>query len=559
MKKYFAIILCVITLLAIGTVAASAEVTEEAGFWVENAKNIEEILAGEAGERDTAWEVPFLHITPTVDGTIDKNEYMPFEMYEDYISWMANSDTDDGSVVYNSIEEFNEFYDSTQDFFDAYWGWDGTYLYVAFEVDCINGFKCTPEDMGGDVFLFAYNCLQVGIASVDAQHKDPSYVELGFGTHSETNDPITFNWSGNYCPTAGEDFKGYYDAENQRLVYEARIHLQSALGLTDRTVQNGDQMNYAWLLSVNGETTSASDTWQVAFCHGIGGPYSGKENQYFARVTFAGMPEGTDIPVVEIPGMSEDDKEYGLIEMIDLSNESVVNSFEGINAAVEYVTEGEESFMRITALSADDLPAVYSTKYPKNLLAAWTSYVVVKYRTSFEDGEDLGIIFRNTVFPEHDIENCYSELIGTDGEWHTVLFYMTEDSKWQHYILNLGLVPFVYADNPAQQTIDIAYIKCYQNDPYDLIESEMYDPNASEETEADTVAGGDVTEAVTQAPAETSASTSAENVTGGDTAASGNETTGGDDEKGCASSVGMGALALCLAGAAFLVKKKKED
>ena len=543
MKKWIIAIVCVTVLVTLSIVGASAA-TQEAGYWVENAQNIEEILAGEAGERATGWEVPFLLITPEIDGQIDKNEYQPFELYEDYLSWMAPVGNDaDPAVGGTTEEEFREFYDSTQiDFFDAWWGWDGTYMYVAFEINCINGYKCDPAQ---DVLLYAYNCLQVGIADVNAKGKDASYVELGCGVHSETGDQITFNWSGNYCPAAGTDFMGSYDAENQVLVYEMRIHLQSALGL-DRLVENGDEINYAWILAVNGQAQTTNETWQLAFCHGIGGQYSGKVNEYFARIAFVGKPDGLELTPEDIPGMSEEDKEYGLFEMLDFSDENVVKTFDGEFAGVEYVTEGEESFMRITSYGGEDnLPHVYSSKYPKNILGGQADYVVVKYRTSYDEAEELGIIFRTVNEPEYKLDDVYFEAIGNDGEWHTVLFYMTDNASWNHFIMNIGFVPFVFADNSAQQSIDVAWVKFYTNDPYDLYADSEFDGDKDEETtqkaaeSAPTDTNG--TEAPTAAPADTHTDTDAA------------------PESGCASLVGMSAVVAVPATAAFAVCKKKEE
>ncbi|MBQ9779616.1 MAG: PT domain-containing protein [Clostridia bacterium] len=550
MKKLFVLMLCLAAILTIGTITASAEAVDQAGFWVQDSAKAEEVLAGEAGERDIAWEVPFLHIAPTLDGTIDKSEYIPFELYEDYMAWMANhTDANTGEVA-NTEEEFQLFYEAAQEgFFKPYWGWDGTYLYMAFEVNLINGFKCTPEEKGGDMFLWAYNCLQVGLANVDASGRDPSYVELGFGVHSVKNEPITANWAGTYLPKAGEDFVGYYDETNQVLVYELRIHLQTALGLTDRVVENGDQINYAWLLSVNGESEGPNDTWQLAFCHGIGGPYSGKETRYFARVTFTGKPAGLDIPPVDIPGMSEEDKEFGLREFIDMNDENIVSTFEGENAGIEYITEGEESFMRITSLTNTDYPYVFSTKYPTNLVGGLGDYIVVKYRTSSPEGSDLGIIFRTIYAQEHDPENCYVDTIGTDGEWHTMIFYMTGEASWNHFILNLGLVPFAYSDKSAQETIDIAWIKIYQNDPTDLYLDDMYDPDAGE-TEAPTEAPTDAP-AVTETPTE--APTKAPAVTEAPTEAPKDE-----QKKGCGAVMGSVAVILTAAAAAVVLKKKED-
>ena len=545
MKKYIAVLVCLAALLVAGVVCASAA-TQELGYWVENAKNIDEILAGEAGEREIGWEVPFLHIEPTIDGSIGKNEYMPFELYEDYLSWMAPvGDDANPAVGGTSEEEFKEFYDSTQvDFFDAWWGWDGTYMYIAFEIKCLNGYKCDPEQ---DVLLYAYNCLQVGIADVAASGKDASYVELGCGVHSVTGEQITFNWAGNYCPKAGTDFVGHYDDENQVLVYEMRIHLQSVLGL-DRLVENGDEMNYAWLLAVNGQAQTTNETWQLAFCHGIGGQYSSKVTEYFARIAFTGKPDGLEIKPVEIPGMSEEDKEYKLMEFIDFSDKAVVDTFDGEFAGVEYITEGEESFMRVTSFGGEDnLPYVFSNKYPKNVLGGQADYVVVKYRTSYAEAEELGIIFRTVNTPEYNLDACYYEIIGGDGEWHTVIFYMMDDASWNHFIMNMGFIPFVYAENSAQQTIDMAWIKIYQNDPTDLYADSLFggmpDDDETEEPDEETTAedtqapDGEATDpaVTTEAPTEEPA-----------------------EKKGCGSVMSFGVVAILSAMAAAVALKKKD-
>ena len=550
MKKLFTFVLCLTALLILCTLTASA-VTNTGEFYVEDAKKIDEILAGEAGEGDVAWEVPFLHIAPNLDGTIDKSEYLPFELYEDYLSWLANSSDPTTGTVPNTEEDFMTFYEGSQgDFVRPYWGWDGTYLYLAFEVNLINGFTCTPEAMGGDMYLWAYNCLQVGLSPADATGTN-GYIELGYGVHSETNESLTFNWFGTYLPKPGEDFVGYYDKENQVLRYEMRLHLQTVLGLTDRTVENGDTMNLGWVLSTNGETTGPNDVWHLMFARGISGPLS-KDASKLAMVTFTGKPDGLDIPVADIPGMSEEDKEYKLMEMIDFSDEAVVKTFEGENAAVDYMTEDGVSFMRITSLTPDGYAYAYSSKYPRNIVGGQGDFVVIRYRTSSEKGEDLGMTFRSMYAPEYDFDMCYYDSVGTDGEWHTTIFYMSGEAGWQHFILNLCLIPFYGAEEFAQETFDVAWIKFYQNDPTDIYEADFFDPDSvvqdttAEETEAPTeapTAAPDVTEAPTDTPdAGTEAPTDAP-----------------VEKKGCGSVVGFGVTALLMAMAAAVALKKKDE
>ena len=540
-----ALVMLVTLVSAFALCAGAVEPSNEGGHWVINAEKIDEILAGEAGEKTTGWEVPFMNVPPTLDGKIAKGEYYPFEMYEDYLSYMAIIGTPEQG---NTKEEFMEFYEMTnKDFFDAYWGWDGRYLYLAFEVRCVNGFNCKPEEMGGNVYLYAYNMMQLGIAPVEATGKDPDYVELGFGVHSDTGEPLTQAWMGPYKPVAGEDFMGTYDKENQVVVYEARVHLQTALKLKDKMVENGDEINLAWLLSVNGETSSVNDYWQVGFCHGIGGQYSHKMNQYFARVTFTG--KDVDLPPEEIPGVSEEDLEYELVEFVDMTDEKAVKSFTGEDAAIDFITENGESFARVTALG--DLPYIWSKSYPRSLQSAECAYIAVKYRMNKGVEGDMGILYRNAYYPEYDLENVYAESVGGDGEWKVVIFYMFGEEKWQNWIVNIGLAPFFGDEAAAGKTVDIAFMKFYLQDPYDLYKELEYDPDkvvedtTAPETEAPTE---QPTEEATQAP-ETQAP--AEDVTPApDTEAPAKE--------GCGSTLAVGMIAVLALGAVLTLKKKED-
>ena len=560
MKKLFAWILCVAALTVLCTVAASAMVNKD-GHYTEEGAKIDEVLAGEAGEKTVGWEVPFLHISPKLDGVIDKNEYLPFELYEDYLSWLVNSGAD-GSTE----EDFMTFYEGTQgDAIKPYWGWDGTYLYLAFEVDLINGFSCTPEKMGGDMYLWAYNCLQVGIAPADATGTN-DYIELGYGVHSETNESMTFNWFGTYLPTPGEDFVGYYDQENQVLRYEIRIHLQTVLGLTDRIVENGDTMNYAWVLSTNGEATTPNEYWHLMFGRGISGPYS-KDVSKFALVTFTGKPDGLDIKPVEIPGMSEEDREYKLMEMIDMADEAVVKTFTGENATVDYVTEDDTSFMRITALTPDAYAYAYSTKYPRNIVGTRGDYVVIRYRTSSEKGEDLGLSYRTGETPEYDLDMCYYDSVGTDGQWHTTIFYMTGEPGWNgsNFILNLALIPFYGAEDFAGDTFDVAWIKFYQNDPTDLYENDFFDPDSevvddttAEETEIPTEEATIVLNTETETPTN-APDTTTETLTDTPEVTTEAPTDAPAEANGCSSVMSVGAVAVLVTVATAVALRKKDE
>jgi hypothetical protein len=218
---------------------------------------------------------------------------------------------------------------------------------------------------------------------------------------------------------------------------------------------------------------------------------------------------------------------------------------------VDYVTEDGISFMRITSLTPDGYAYAYSSKYPRNIVGTRGDYVVIRYRTSSSKGEDLGITFRTVQAPEYDLTMCYYDSVGTDGEWHTVIYYMTGEPGWDgaNFILNMALVPFYDAEDFAQETFDVAWVKFYQNDPTDLFEADFYVPDDEPEetteapTDAATEAPTDVTEAPTDAPdAGTEAPTDAP-----------------VEKKGCGSVVGFGVVAVLTAMAAAVALQKKDE
>ena len=117
--------------------------------------------------------------------------------------------------------------------------------------------------------------------------------------------------------------------------------------------------------------------------------------------------------------------------------------------------------------------------------------------------------------------------------------------------MNMGFVPFVYDDDAAQQTIDIAWVKIYQEDPYDLY--------------ADSEFGGDLPDDETEAPAEDT-TVADETTAAEDTAPEGETTAPAVEEptvdpaekKGCGSAIGFGAVEILSAMAAAVALKKKD-
>lgn len=524
MKKLMALAIALLMVAAICAIPAAASDLLDLGTLYEfPAEKYEEIMDGEAGEATMTWNVPYQAMTPELDGVINKNEYARFENFEDYIgvSTTASYGKEATIALYDKVKN---------GFFEAYWCWDGQYLYMAFYVDAIDGYDCTPA---ADVMLFAYNCLQIGLADVDASGRDSTYTELGFGYNQATKEDVTFTWNGTY-QSGADDFAGSYNETSQRVTYELRIDLQQALGW-EKYPENGDQCNFAFVLEVQGEKDENKNA-QVLFAHGIGGQYSMKMCEYFARITFTGKPDDVQIKPGVLPSISEEDLEYELREVIDFSNTTIFDTMVGSGAKVEQITEGADTFLRITA--EEDGAYAYSTAYPRNLLSD-ARYLVIKYRTSSTKADECGIIWQTRQEKDFRVEECYFDFMNGDGNWNYLLADMNGDAKWQDYIQTLGIVPFYDEEGIAGETIDIAWIKCYNQDPYDLYE--QYMPTTEETTKAPDEETTVVDEVTTNAPEQ-----------------GGEVTTGAEQaEAGCKGVVGASVLAVvAIIGTAVVLKKK---
>lgn len=526
MKKLMALAIALLMVAAICAIsAAAADRTEVAGYYEYSAEKNEEILNGEAGETSMKWTVPYLASKPEIDGTIEKDVYQRFELYEDYITLAVTTSfgSENADALYEQV---------SNGFFEAYWGWDGQYLYMAFEVDCIAGYYCHFND---PVMLFAYNCLQIGLDEVDADGKTSNYTELGFGYDNETNEDRTFTWAGTY-KSAEDDFVGKYDETSNRVTYELRIDLQLALNL-DAYPENGDQCNFAFVLEIDGDNDSSKNA-QVMFCQGIGGQYSGKQPKYFARITFDGKPDGVVFDPTQRPDVDPVKvEEYDLREIVDLSDAGVFSTFSAQGATITQETEGEDTFLRFTA--TEDQSYFYSNLYPYNVLSD-AKYFVIKYRTNYEKTDEIGILWQTRQDPEYKIDECFFDYIIPSDGWNYAVIDMSSEGTWQDYIRAIGFIPFYDEEGIAGATFDLAWIEFYGEDPYDLYAEQIVtkeeettvptEETTEETTNATTNAPEQGGEATTEAPAE---------------------------KKGCGSVIGASALVLvAMIGTAVVLNKK---
>ncbi len=363
MKKITSLLLSMALLFSLGTVAtfADEEYRQHGEFWMLDAPMTDEITAGAAGLGDTEWKVPYLDEKPVIDGEIGETEYKRFTNFEEYLTLMA-------PMSGTTEDEFNEFriqYDTFQGdngLINAYWGWDGEYLYMAFVVQNLSGFYCNPQS---SLYLFTQNCLQVGIG--DEFISGNQYTELGFGVNSESGELITHTWSGDYKTQKDTDYKGHYNDESGIVTYEFRINLQETVGVhyeEDEVVSAGDYFKIAWLLSVNGKGNrpdangqpTSGEEWQIGFCHGIGGPYSYKASEMFATMCLGAPGEDTEATetLPETEPESETDPETIPETIPETSPETVIESETAAVTVPESETVAETA---PTGTTAETTPA----------------------------------------------------------------------------------------------------------------------------------------------------------------------------------------------------------
>lgn len=360
MKKSVCIALIgLLLVIALGIPVSASDYVEVAGFYEWSSPKNDEVLCGEAGEATTTWDVPLLAQTPVLDGVIMTGEYARFENYEDYMSLTATL-----NVGESAFEQLHKI--TSGNIFDAYWGWDGQYMYLAFSVDCIDGYACSPSQ---DLLLFAYNCLQVGMAPVDAQGRDSeNYLEMGFGYDNKADREITFTWSpvsDPYC-SGQDDFAASFDETRNQVIYELRIDLQSALKW-DQTPEAGDQINFAFVLEISGDNDPNKNV-QLLFCHGIAGQYSMKRNEYFARITLSdqvfGEVEDTEpetvLPETDLP-------ETDLSETVLPEIESEQTTWEEVFTGDVYTTEWNTEVEPIYTVESVEIVPLPDVDIPEEL------------------------------------------------------------------------------------------------------------------------------------------------------------------------------------------------
>ncbi len=539
MKKCVSLLMCIalLTALAIpmaipaGAIADRGNFISTLGTSEYAAPDISSIEAGEAsfGDLDAIK-------TPTLDGEISKNEYREVDLIDaaQYMGVCGNQPAWDAET----LAEFADVCDTLI----RYWGsgWDGKYLYFAFEVNTenIEFYNALNND---NVYLYANTCFQIGVADVDATGKN--YSETGYGISTADGyegRPVSFAWSGNYSPVSGEDFVCSWDKAENTAVYEIRINLTDALG---HTVETGSQIKIAWCYMIGEGVSNTGAIHSLLYAHGITGRMSSKNATAFASLTLTGDPENVGDDAKELTEEQIADNEHGLKETIDLTQQKVSDLFapEINNATVTYMTEGDVSFTRFTATEDDAL--VMNSVYPRAVNAGVNPYVAIRYRTSDPGVDELYIAYLCVLENTDYDTNLNGDYIYNDGTWRTLVLDMSGAPGWSAFVSELAFML-------PKGEIDIQWVKFFEYDVFDYYYEETPADATVTETETETATETEAPETASESDvdmSETEAVTDAEAVT----------TSGSSSGCGSVLALSGACVLIVLCGGAVALKKRK--
>ena len=351
---------------------------------------------------------------------------------------------------------------------------------------------------------------------------------------------------------AGEDFGTNWDKDAERVTYEIRLDLSDILGASPK---NNDTFRLGFCLCMgDGDITSDNMQKQIEFGHGIA---ASKVVDNLAITTLVGNnsgveDEGDDTTVADTTPPEEEQEGFNAADRFDKDGAAAIFDItDGSVTATDVTDENGEKFVRLTVNGKN--PIIGSNDLTQGLnMDAAGAYIAIKYRTTSEKSNTFAVNFTNSSCPELNREYDYEcEFgLGTDGEWHTMVFEMDFNPDWQQFITNFYLCPFTSAEDPTGETIDIQWIKYYSAAPAFDDESfeDKFGDNIKVETGDDTI--GEVTEdEETNAPA-TNAVTSA--------STSKTDDNGGSDNT-IVIVVAVVAVVVVVAVVAFIIVKRKKN
>lgn len=457
-KLVTALLACMIALSVLGSIVAFA------GVATYDAKKESVCKEGKA-----ALTVQYKETAPVMDGVVNEGEYfeIPYDAVKDYYSFYVGQEFE-GSQE-NEHKKLANFAEKNM---KVYACWDGQYFYFAMTSKTTKADYNCPENADSS-YMYRYCCAQMGFAAPDAVEKDRYEIGLGASSTKPGDSYAYPAWGTRTFKTFknGEQYCSKWDPDTGIATYEVKADIAEVTGAP---ASDGSQMRFTYLLAKSGAKSSdGTDRLQIQCSYGIADE---KRADWYLMLTFEGLGKEVEVPT---PAKS-DDRENELPSFwgkTDFTDEDAAELFTTTeNATVSYMKDADGTgFIRITATG--NRPLAGGKKIPTGLNAAEAPYVAVKYRTSSEYGSKLGISFSSEIADASvpvSYDRSNSVKLGTDGEWHTVVYDLTDKSNW---IMNLCFWPFLNADADVNgQTFDIQWIKYYSNEPeFD----DVFDPSVT--------------------------------------------------------------------------------
>ncbi len=534
MKKIIAILL---TASALITSAISASAVTQ---WEEDAPE------------SIGFSVPYSSVSPTIDGSVGASEYtqLDFSDTEKYYNYYYDS-----SLPANTLSDMKSYAENDM---KAYTCWDNEYLYFALQAKAPKAeFYCNPSPLA---LMFRHWCLQIAITDTDATGEDRH--EIGIGCNESDGKMYTVHWGTRKKLKLKEnvDYAAVWDRESETVTYELRLKFTDAI---NKSPETKDMFKFSFLLSMGNGTESG--TRQIQLGKGIA---KDKLVEFYPVAYLTGSP--TDTPAVTDPTETEpeditDPNTDALTGSDDFRDTSAIDNFDLKNdtLSVENRVEGDDKFIRLTA-NADN-PSIGGTLLTNAVNFDTSKVFAIRYRTSSEKAARFGVKYTNKLVS--DIANAeiqYPDFkLISDGQWHTIIFDMTDVASWGDFPTSFYLCPFDGATDVSGETIDIMWIK-YYNDPEIYFADDNHDTYI-DDTEDDETTDPSVDSTTGAIDDETTADTTSDDTTaavttGSDTSANSN---GEDDGEGSSTvlvvAIIIAAVALVGGIVAFVIVKKKKN
>lgn len=438
MKKIFAIVLTLSMMLSLVLSASAAIFDQQAN-------------------NSLGFSVQYMKNSPKMDGEINDGEYYPIDLsdidkYFNY-SWGSRINSENK----NTLADLKDY---AKNKLKVYSCWDGKYFYLGFECNApADQYICSPS---ADVYLFRAWCMQVSVNEIDTKGVSRNEVGIAYDANADTMRATA--WSGDKISLkANTDYAAVWDRDAEVITYEIRIDLAKTIG---QAPENDAEFLMAFCLCMgDGVEGDDSGARQIEFNGGI---CTSKTAKTQGVMKLTGAPDGFKGDEAESDTLAAEDQPYADIykytdDFRIAENAELLNLNDGKTSTEYKVDDNGDCYVRITA--GEDNGYVGGNKLTGNTNFDGAKAIVIRYRTSSEKIEKLGINATNSVISKLDDEykdyGLYKLI--NDGKWHTISFDMTGFDNWTQFNTGLYLYPFD-GEGMTGEAFDIMWIKYYAED-----------------------------------------------------------------------------------------------